>query len=48
MDISYRRTAPSLLEHGLARLLKGCCLSPTPPVQRLDLVHNVDLKLVRS
>ena len=47
MDISYRRTPPSLLERALARLVKRR-LIPTAPVHRLDLVHDVDLELMHS
>jgi len=47
MDISYRRTPTSLLERTLARLVKRQ-LIPTMRVHRLDLVHDVDLELMRS
>lgn len=42
MDISYRRTPPSFLERDLARLVKRR-LVPSAPIQRLDLVHDLDL-----
>lgn len=42
MDISYRRTPPSLLERALAHLVKRR-LTPTTRLHRLDLVHDVDL-----
>lgn len=44
MDISYRRTPPSLLERALARLVKRRLIL-TMRVHRLDLVHDVDLKI---
>jgi hypothetical protein len=43
MDISYRRTPPSLLERALARLLKRW-LIPTAHVHRLDLVHDLEVR----
>lgn len=45
MDLSCRRTPPSLLERALARLVKGR-LIPTARLHRLDLVHDVDLELM--
>lgn len=44
MEISYRRTPPSLLERALARLVKRRLVSTTR-VHRLDLIHDVDLKV---
>jgi len=44
MDISYRRTPPSLLERALAHLVKRRPL-PSSSTARVDLVHNVDLEL---
>lgn len=43
MDISYRRTPPSLLERALTRLVKRRLI----PTARLDLVHDVDLRFTR-
>ncbi len=47
MDISYRRTPPSLLERALARLAKRRII-PTAPIDRIDFVHDVELKVSQA
>lgn len=47
MDISYRRTPPTLLERALARLVKRR-LIPTAHIHQLDLVHDLDLRFTRA
>jgi hypothetical protein len=44
MDISYRRTPPSLLERTLARFVRRRPVAANP-VAKLDLVHDVELEL---
>lgn len=44
MDISYRRTPPSLFERALARLVKRRLISATR-VHRLDLVYDVEVEV---
>jgi hypothetical protein len=44
MDLSYRRTPPSLLERALARLLKGQRTQARSSV-RLDLALNPGIEL---
>lgn len=47
MEISYRRTPPSLLERALGRLVTLRPVSSAFPV-RIDLVHCVDLEFRRA
>jgi len=44
MEISYRRTRPSLLERSLARLVKRQP-APASPAVRPDVVRGIDLEL---
>lgn len=46
MDISYRRTPPSILERALARLAKRRSLS-SPLVAQVDLVHDFVVVIIQ-